>query len=185
MTGQAAITIGRLAGTADTAIAALLDAAFGPDRHGRTAYRIRRGMAWLTDLSFAARDENGALVGVLQSWPVALADPDRAPAPLVMVGPVAVVPDLQLGGIGRLLMDHLVAVADALPVAARLPLVMIGDPEYYGRFWGFSADATGGWDVPGPVERRRLLARLPNGEAPPARGMLGPRLSTGTLLRAS
>jgi predicted N-acetyltransferase YhbS len=175
VTGQTSIAIERLAGTADTAIAGLLDAAFGPDRHGRTAYRIRRGMAWLTDLSFAARDDAGALIGVLQSWPVALETPDGEQAPLVMVGPVAVLPDQQRHGIGRLLMDRLVAAADAMPLAAQLPLVMIGDPEYYGRFWGFSADATAGWDVPGPVERRRLLARFPHGAGAPAEGILGPR----------
>ena len=38
-------------------------------------------------------------------------------------------------------------------------LMMIGDPDYYGRFWCFTSDATGGWQVPGPVERHRLLAR--------------------------
>lgn len=177
MTGQNAIAIGRLAGTADPAIATLLDAAFGPDRHGRTAYRIRRGMAWLTDLSFAAHDEAGDLAGVLQCWPVALAGADGAAAPLIMVGPVAVRPDLQLHGIGRRLMDHLIAVADALPPTEALPLVMIGDPDYYGRFWGFTAQETGAWEVPGPVERHRLLARAP-GMALPRAGMLGPRQPT-------
>ena len=173
MTKQVVIGIERLAGTADTAITDLLDAAFGPDRHGRTAYRIRRGMAWLTDLSFAARDEAGALIGILQSWPVALAAPDDAEVPLVMVGPVAVHPDQQRHGVGRMLMDALIAAADGLD--AQHPLIMIGDPEYYGRFWGFSADATGGWAVPGPVEQRRLLARVPKGASVPAIGLLGPR----------
>lgn len=164
-----------LVGTDDRAIVDLLDAAFGPDRHGRTAYRIRLGMAWLTDLSFSAWDRDGALAGVLQSWPVALHGADGAQTPLVMVGPVAVRPDLQIGGIGRALMDRLVAASDALPPEIRLPLVMIGDPEYYGRFWGFSADATGGWSAPGPVEQRRLLARTAD-VAMPGEGMLGPRV---------
>ncbi|MBO9671260.1 MAG: N-acetyltransferase [Sphingobium sp.] len=170
-----------LAGTADTAISGLLDAAFGPDRHGRTAYRIRRGMAWLTNLSFAARNEAGTLVGVLQSWPVALETPDGAATPLVMVGPVAVLPDQQLHGIGRMLMDRLIETADATPRAARLPLMMIGDPEYYGRFWGFTADTTGGWAVPGPVEQRRLLARVPAGVQVPLQGMVGPRRANPVL----
>ena len=183
MTKQVVIGIERLAGTADTAIADLLDAAFGPDRHGRTAYRIRRGMAWLTDLSFAARDEAGALIGVLQSWPVALATPDGAETPLVMVGPVAVHPGQQLHGIGRMLMDMMVATADAMPPTTQLPLIMIGDPEYYGRFWGFSADATGGWEVPGPVEQRRLLARVPQGVHVPVAGMLGPRTHAAASLQ--
>ncbi|MBO9581646.1 MAG: N-acetyltransferase [Sphingobium sp.] len=167
--------IHRLAGTADTAIAGLLDAAFGPDRHGRTAYRIRRGMAWLTDLSFATFDESGALAGVLQSWPVALTGADGAQMPLVMVGPVAIRPDLQLHGLGRKLMDHLIATVDALPAGESPPLAMIGDPDYYGRFWGFTTQATGGWDVPGPVERHRLLARVPAGMTLPETGMMGPR----------
>jgi len=181
VTTQAVIGIEKLAGTADTAIAGLLDAAFGPDRHGRTAYRIRRGMAWLTDLSFAARSETGTLIGVLQSWPVALAMPDGAETPLVMVGPVAVLPDQQRHGIGRMLMDRLIETADAMPLNARLPLMMIGDPEYYGRFWGFTAEATGGWTVPGPVEQRRLLARVPAGVKVPLQGMVGPRLANPAL----
>lgn len=143
------------------AVEALLDAAFGPDRHLRTAYRIRAGMTAISALSFAAFDRD-TLIGTLQSWPVRIAD-----APLTLVGPVAVAPDVQRGGIGRLLMTALI---DA---AAAAPMVMIGDPEYYGRFFGFTADATGGWDVPGPVERHRLLAR--NAEGLPEKGMLGPR----------
>jgi len=161
--------IGPLAGTGDAAIAALLDAAFGPDRHGRTAYRIRLGMAWITDLSFAVHDDRGDLMASLQCWPVALHGTDGAQTPLVMVGPVAVRPDAQRHGIGRMLMDRLIETVDAAP---REPLMMIGDPDYYGRFWGFTAEGAAGWDVPGPVERHRLLVR---GAADAARGMLGPR----------
>lgn len=164
--------IGELAGAGDSAITGLLDAAFGPNRHGRTAYRIRHGMAWFTDLSFGAFDEAGKLIGTLQSWPVALHEADGTQSPLIMVGPVAVLPDEQRHGIGRALMDRLIETVDAHP---REPLTMIGDPEYYGRFWGFDAQHTGGWDVPGPVERHRLLTRAPADAILPARGMLGPR----------
>ncbi len=143
------------------AVEALLDAAFGADRHQRTAYRIREGMTALPDLSFAAFDV-GMLVGTLQSWPVCIAG-----TPLTLVGPVAVDPHVQGGGIGRTLMTALI---DA---AGDTPMVMIGDPEYYGRFFGFTADATRDWHVPGPVERHRLLAR--NAHNLPQAGMLGPR----------
>jgi predicted N-acetyltransferase YhbS len=146
------------------AVEALLDAAFGPDRFGRTAYKLRTGTFALPHLSFAAFD-GARLVGTLQSWPVALEQAQGRRTPLVMVGPVAVEPDVQRGGIGRAMMDALVLAADSSADAA---LMMIGDPEYYGRFWGFDADATGGWDLPGPFERRRLLARAANGHAPPA-----------------
>ena len=171
-----ALTIESLAGTGDAAITALLDAAFGADRHGRTAYRIRLGMAWFTDLSFAARDPAGRLLGTLQCWPVALHAPDGTQSPLVMVGPVAVQPDAQRHGIGRALMDWLVETVDRAPEgSATAPLVMIGDPDYYGRFWGFTAQGTAGWDVPGPVEQHRLLVRTRTGTLLPPAGMLGPR----------
>ena len=151
------------------AVEALLDAAFGPDRFGRTAYRLRSGTVALPPLSFAAFAA-GRLVGTLQSWPVALSTADGHHAPLIMVGPVAVEPDMQRGGIGRAMMDALVDAADtSTDASVDGPLMMIGDPEYYGRFWGFSADATGGWDLPGPFDRHRLLARAANGHVPPAR----------------
>jgi predicted N-acetyltransferase YhbS len=143
------------------AVEALLDAAFGSDRHARTAYKIRAGMSVIGALSFAAFDGD-ELVGSIQSWPVAVGE-----AAAVLVGPVAVAPDRQNAGIGRMLMTRLM---DTAPETA---MVMIGDPEYYGRFFGFTADATGGWDVPGPVERHRLLAR--NAGALPSTGALGPR----------
>ncbi|NNM76966.1 N-acetyltransferase [Sphingomonas sp. ID1715] len=136
------------------AVEALLDAAFGADRRGRTAYRLREGATAIPTLSFAAW-QDARLVGTLQSWPVALqtgADTDK----LVMVGPVAVVPDVQGAGVGKALMDRLIAAADAQRAGA---LVMIGDPEYYER-WGFTADGASGWRIDGPYEQRRLLARL-------------------------
>jgi len=52
--------------------------------------------------------------------------------------------------------------------------VMIGDPEYYGRFWGFSAEPTQEWQLPGPYEKHRLLVRCDNPAVLPVTGMLGP-----------
>ena len=161
---------------AEEAIEQLLDAAFGPDRHGRTAYLIRQGMAWAPELSFAMMDEHGELAGTLQSWPVALTHSDGTQTPLIMVGPVAVSPALQRTGHGRALMD---AVMNAARAHRSEPLIMIGDPEYYGRFWGFSAAATGGWACPGPYEARRLLALSADGSAIGGEGMLGPRITAG------
>jgi predicted N-acetyltransferase YhbS len=155
------VTITPLSHAAPDAVEALLDTAFGLDRQTRTAYRIREGTTAIPALSFAAFDQN-RLVGTLQSWPVSI-----GPALLVLVGPVAVAPDVQRGGVGRMLMTALI---DA---AGDTPMVMIGDPEYYGRFFGFSAETTGGWEVPGPVERHRLLAR--NADGLPKSGSLGPR----------
>ena len=154
------------------AVEALLDAALGSDRFGRTAYRIRKGTDAIPALSFALV-EAGALVGTIQCWPVAHHAPDGAATPLVMVGPVAVRPDVQRGGHGRALMARMLEAAEKEADSA---LMMIGDPEYYGRFFGFDADATGAWDLPGPYEKRRLLARAVNGHAlPTGAGMIGPR----------
>lgn len=155
------------------AIEALLDAAFGVDRHGRTAYAIRSGMRWLPELSYAVTEDDGTLLGLLQSWPIAIVNEDGIETPLIMVGPVAVSPAYQGEGHGRALMDRLIADVDAMPGIP--PLVMIGDPEYYGRFWGFTADAAAAWSVPGPVEKRRLLVRNTLRRLLPQTGLLGPR----------
>lgn len=152
---------------------ALLDRAFGPGRHKRTAYKVREGMDWLPGLSFAAIDAAEHLVGTIQCWPVALTDPAGRKHPLIMVGPVAVLPDAQGLGYGQVLMSAAIA---ALDPRAPLPQVMIGDPEYYGRFWGFSNAHTGGWTLPGPHQQRRLLARTNNPAVLPEAGMLGPWL---------
>ena len=154
-----------------TAVEMLLDAAFGPDRFTRTAYRIRGTGTPLAALSFAAI-EDGALVGSIQCWPIALID-DARETPLVMVGPVAVAPTRQGDGIGRSLVEQVLAAAAANGLDDAL--MLIGDPDYYGRFFGFTAERTADWTLPGPVERHRLLAR---GTAVPAiAGTLGPRIA--------
>jgi predicted N-acetyltransferase YhbS len=149
----------------------LLDAAFGLDRHERTAYKLRAGTVAIPSLSFAVV-EGDVLIGSLQSWPVLLETPLGERTPLTLIGPVAVSPTLQRGGIGRMLMTHMLEVADSGVADA---LMMIGDPEYYGRFFGFTAEATGDWHLPGPVERHRLLARIRRAGGVPAEGTIGPR----------
>jgi len=149
----------------------LLDRAFDPDRHQRTAYKVRAGADWLPALSFAALDEAEMLVGTIQCWPVALATPDGRAHPMIMVGPVAVLPEEQGRGYGQALVTASLAGIDA---RAPLPQVMIGDPEYYGRFWGFSNERTGGWTLPGPFEQHRLLVRCETPAILPEHGMLGP-----------
>jgi predicted N-acetyltransferase YhbS len=149
----------------------VLDRAFEPERHKRTAYKVREGVDWLPGLSFAALDDEDLLAGTIQCWPVALTPPVGRTHPLIMVGPVAVLPEQQGRGFGQALMTASLA---ALDPRAPLPQVMIGDPEYYGRFWGFTNEHTGGWNLPGPFEQRRLLVRCDNPAVLPREGMLGP-----------
>ena len=161
------ITLSPLADADPNAVEVLLDASFGADRRGRTAYRLREGMRVISELSFAAWEEE-RLVGALQCWPIALYN-DQGETPLILVGPVAVDPERQQQGIGRAMMREALQRAEG-----REALVLIGDPEYYGRHFGFIADQTANWELPGPFERRRLLART-GGRDLPYRGMLGPR----------
>lgn len=167
-----------LANAPDDMVEALLDRTFGEDRHRRTAYRVRAGSAVLDALSFAALDDAGYLVGSIQCWPVKLtAAPDDALAGneflMIMVGPVAVDPQHQNMGIGRAMMT---AMLRAMSASAPLPLVLIGDPEYYGRHFAFTAKKTQSWSLPGPFERERLLARVIKGLELPEQAMLGPWL---------
>ncbi len=148
----------------------LLDAAFGPERLERTAYRIREGAEWLPALSFAALDEEEYLVGSIQLWPVALTDSQHRPHPLLMVGPVAVMPGRQGEGFGKALTSAALAAIDP---EVPLPQVLIGDEAYYGA-WGFSAAHTSGWRCPGPWDPSRLLSRADDPAVLPREGMLRP-----------
>ena len=147
----------------------LLDAAFEPERRQRTSYRIRAGVKWLPALSFAALDDDDWLVGSIQVWPVALLTSDDKAHPLLMVGPVAVMPGHQGEGYGKALMA---ASLGAIDPAAALPQVLIGDAPYYGRF-GF-AEAPRGWTCPGPWDPARLLVRCANFAVLPQNGSLCP-----------
>jgi len=128
----------------------------------------------MPEYSYAIKNGDGTLVGILQSWPVELRGDDGMVAPLIMVGPVAVLPGHQRAGVGKMLMERLITDTES---SANAHLMMIGDPEYYGRFWAFLADDTKGWRAPGPVDPRRLLMRrierLP--ALPHLTGILAPR----------
>ncbi len=152
-------------------VEALLDRAFEPTRARRTAYKVREGVEWLPALSFAALDSEERLAGTIQCWPVALTVAFGKRHPLIMVGPVAVLPEQQGAGFGKALVTATLA---ALSPQTPLAQVMIGDPEYYDRFFGFSAEHTGGWALPGPWDPARLLCRTDRPEALPREGVLGP-----------
>lgn len=173
------VTLAPIAVADPDAVERLLDLAFGGDRHGRTAYRLREGVDAIPSLSLAAF-RGGRLVGSLQSWPIELAQQNGAAEPLILVGPVAVHPDCQRDGIGRTLMTELLRLADA---SGENALLLIGDPEYYDRFFGFTAEPTAQWELPGPVERRRLLARLTGGRNLPHSGVLRARRPANSVLR--
>ena len=117
-----------------------------------------------------AIDDEELLVGSIQVYPVTLTDEAGRRHPMLMVGPVAVVPERQSEGFGTTLM---LAMGSSLDPATALPQVLIGDAPYYGRF-GFVATPTQGWTLNGPYDKARLLVRAPNVAVLPEKGTLGP-----------
>jgi predicted N-acetyltransferase YhbS len=136
------------------AIEVLLDARFGPARHNRTAYRLREGATPLAALSGIAKAGH-AIIGSVQCWDIALRSIAGVRTPLVLLGPVAVAADNEGAGVASALIRHALAAADARGAP---PVLLVGDEAFYGRF-GFSAAATGGWRMPGPIDQARLLLR--------------------------
>lgn len=143
----------------------LLDAAFGADRHGRTAYRLRAGTTALAPLCFVAERRDGMLIGTIQCWPVAVGG-----VALTLLGPLGVDPAHHGIGIGRALLAATTQAADA---HGRGLMMLIGDEPYYAPF-GFTGQGTGGWSLPGPYDPARLLVRNPDGLILPASGEVGP-----------
>jgi predicted N-acetyltransferase YhbS len=129
----------------------LLDRAMGPGRMRKSSEKLRRGRKPSEGLSFVARDAEGILVGTVRLWDVMAGE--GGPAALLL-GPLAVDPQAQAGGIGSALMRHAIAEARRLGHGA---VLLVGDAPYYARF-GFSAEKTGTLAMPGPFEKHRLLA---------------------------
>ncbi|MBO0335301.1 N-acetyltransferase [Sneathiella sp. CAU 1612] len=128
----------------------LLDRCFGPDRFKKTAYKVRENTTPLPELSFVTV-EGDKLLATIRYWPILIGDV----TPALLLGPIAVEPDLQGKGIGVGLMRETLKIAKAL--GHRL-IVLVGDPEYYSQF-GFQNAAVLGFEMPGPVEKRRLLVK--------------------------
>lgn len=135
------------------AVEDLLDRAFGPDRHGRTAYRLRDGVEPVDALSLVARDGDGFL-GTLRFWPIEIAPENGGDnVAALLLGPLAVAPDLKGKGIGITLMREGLARARE---AGHRAVILVGDFDYYRRV-GFVRMAPGQFTMPGPVDEARLL----------------------------
>ena len=143
------------------AIEALMAEAFGPSRHERSVWALRPGPP-VDSLCLVIR-EAGMTVGSLRFWEVML-----GAQVILLLGPLAVRPELRGRGFGRAL------IGEALRRAGDgdWPLVLVsGEVDYYPRF-GFVPAAPYGLDWPGFVEPERLqlfelkagaLAALPAG----------------------
>jgi len=140
----------------------LLDAAFGPARKGKSAYGLRAGTPPVDALDYVAVNERNEVLGCIHFTPVAIAPapgsaPDSAPDSgamkgLLLLGPLAVAPAHHGQGIGQALVDHSLARAAALGYRAT---ILIGDPNYYGRF-GFDHALVAGIIAPGETDQSRV-----------------------------
>jgi predicted N-acetyltransferase YhbS len=148
---------------------ALLDAAFGLDRRTKASYRLREGSAPVPGLSFHAIDTaSGRLAGLVSFWPLRV-HPVGTPA--LLLGPLAVHPAFQNGGLGAALMR---AGLTAAREAGHVLVFLVGDEPYYGRY-GF-APTPRRITLPGPYDPARLLhLELAPGALGDAAGLLLPQ----------
>jgi predicted N-acetyltransferase YhbS len=130
-----------------SAIEALLDRAFGPGRFAKCSERVREFADFAPELSFCAWSDDG-LAGVVRQWRVRVGQTH-----LVFLGPLAVDPERQSGGVGGLLVQRAL---DAARAAGEAGVLLVGDGPYFARF-GFEAPLAQGVRMPGPVDQRRVL----------------------------
>jgi predicted N-acetyltransferase YhbS len=132
------------------AISELHARTMGPGRFSRTAYRVREASG--ADFSPFCRVSvlDGRLIAAVRLTPVRIGGKDGA----LLLGPLAVVPDLANRGYGRALAA---AAMDDARAAGIVLVVLVGDEPYYARL-GFRRVPRGQIVLPGPVDPERLLA---------------------------
>ncbi|OYQ36982.1 hypothetical protein CHU95_03070 [Niveispirillum lacus] len=152
------------------AIEHLLDSSFGPKRHTKTVYRLRKNVAPVADLCFVAMETdeagNEVLLGTIRYWPVLLGGSVQA----LMLGPIAIDPAHRSAGLGGKLIRHSLAAAKAL---GHRIVILVGDAPYYVRF-GFQRELVAGLSLPGPVDPSRFQGlELVEGALSGVTGMVG------------
>lgn len=142
----------------------LLDRCFGPQRRLKASERLREGRLPAHGLAFTMED-GGELVGTVRLWNIDVGNNCGA----LLLGPLAIDPALQGGGLGGSLLRTAVSHARVLGYDA---ILLVGDAPFYARF-GFNAGLTRCLSMPGPVERERFLGlELRPGALENARGTI-------------
>ena len=136
------------------AIERLYERTFGPGRYARTAYRLRESNEHRRDFSFTARIGT-LLVGSVRLTPILIGE-----AKALLLGPLTIEPPFRSRGIGRALIEASLKAAKDGGVKL---VLLVGDEPYYGRM-GFKKVANKRVELPGPVDRDRvLIAELESG----------------------
>ena len=136
----------------EPAIERLLDAAFGPDRLTKESYRYRDAVDAVPELKLVARNAGG-LIGTVRCWPIAIGSTFT---PALLLGPLAVSPDLQGRGVGRALMRRTL---DLATDAGHNLILLVGDPAYY-RPLGFVPATPFGITMPNETPARVMVKAL-------------------------
>ncbi|MGF7055094.1 putative N-acetyltransferase YhbS [Bosea sp. OAE752] len=141
----------------------LLDRCLGERRTAKSSERLREGRLPAEGLALTA-ELDGEIVGTVRLWHV-----EANGVPALMLGPLAVKPELQGEGLGKMLMREALWRAACRGHGA---VILVGDASYYARF-GFDPALTRDLAMPGPVERERFLAiELRDGALDGAHGVL-------------
>ena len=133
-------------------VTALVDAAFGPGRHAKTAERLREASAPACGL--VVRD-GGRVIGSVRLWRIRVGE-----TAALFLGPIAVDATARKAGLGAALVEASLACAAREGVGG---VLLVGDAPFFGRF-GFQELV--GASLPGPVDPRRLLWRSVSVDAP-------------------
>lgn len=131
------------------AIIALHEAAFGPGRFARSAYRVREGEG-LTSRFCRLAENGGELIASLRLTEILIGGKPGA----TLLGPIAVAAKFTNQGYGRRLIGEALEEMRASGVAL---VVLVGDEPYYGRL-GFKVVPPGQITFPGPANPARILA---------------------------
>ena len=126
----------------------LLDGVFGAERREKASYLYRENVAPVAPLSWVALDGD-RLVGAIRYWPIQVGETGHS---ALLLGPLAIVPDLAGKGIGRALTFK------TMEIAAEMDhdlVLLVGDYDYYKRF-GFVPATPYGFVMPGEKRPERL-----------------------------
>jgi predicted N-acetyltransferase YhbS len=146
------------------AVEAVCAAAFGPGRHAKVSARVRERARLNLALSQVAVLD-GAIAGCCRIYDVSI-----GASPALFLGPLAVHPHVQAGGLGRALIAAAIGACDAHTCA----LLVVGQPRLFEPF-GFARAPEGRVLLPGPVEARRFQWRACGGiDLTPLAGVVSP-----------
>lgn len=128
-------------------ILGLVARALGEDWTTKSSHQLRLGNEQYRDISLVAIMD-GRLVGTVRLWPVQAGEAGDA----LLLGPLAIEPELQGKGIGQSMLLKVIELAKAKGHGA---IVLVGDAPYYERV-GFSSKPTWFMRMPGRYDQNRL-----------------------------